>query len=98
MGVFIGLDVSLNKTAVCVVDREGAVLLQGKVPIEPEPSMSEKHGRGPPSAMAGTADRLGVHVPCCLSAESDHSPSIAISRRKPLDSVQPPHFLPKLNS
>ena len=24
MGVFIGLDVSLSKTAVCVVDRDGA--------------------------------------------------------------------------
>jgi hypothetical protein len=29
MGVFIGLDVSLSKTAVCVVDRQGAVLWQG---------------------------------------------------------------------
>jgi hypothetical protein len=34
MGVFIGLDVSLNKTAVCVVDRDGVVLWQGKVPSE----------------------------------------------------------------
>src|SRR5271169_6819002 len=37
MGVFIGLDVSLAKTAVCVVDRDGRVLWQGKVPSEPEP-------------------------------------------------------------
>ena len=37
MGVFIGLHVSLAKTAVCVVDRDGAVLWQGKVPSEPEP-------------------------------------------------------------
>jgi transposase len=36
MGVFIGLDVSLAKTAVCVVDRDGRVLWQGKVPSEPE--------------------------------------------------------------
>jgi hypothetical protein len=28
MGVFIGLDVSLAKTAVCVVDRDGVVLWQ----------------------------------------------------------------------
>lgn len=35
MGVFIGLDVSLSKTAVCVVDHDGAVLWQGKVPSEP---------------------------------------------------------------
>jgi hypothetical protein len=31
MGVFIGLDVSLSKTAVCVVDRDGVVLWEGKV-------------------------------------------------------------------
>ena len=37
MGVFIGLDVSLAKTAVCVVDRDGRVLWQGKVPSEPGP-------------------------------------------------------------
>jgi hypothetical protein len=37
MGVFIGLDVSLSKTAVCVVARDGAVLWQGKVLSEPGP-------------------------------------------------------------
>jgi hypothetical protein len=37
MGVFIGLDVFLAKSAVCVVDRNGGVLWQGKVPSEPEP-------------------------------------------------------------
>jgi transposase len=37
MRVFIGLDVSLAKTAICVVDREGAVQWQGKVPSEPGP-------------------------------------------------------------
>ena len=30
MRVFTGLDVSLSKTAVCVVDRDGAVLWQGR--------------------------------------------------------------------
>ena len=35
MRVFIGLDVSLAKTAICVVDRDGAVQWQGKVPSEP---------------------------------------------------------------
>jgi transposase len=36
MGVFIGLDASLAKRR-CDVDRNGAVLWQGKVPSEPEP-------------------------------------------------------------
>jgi hypothetical protein len=40
MGVFIGLNVSLAKTSVCVVDGEGTVLWQGKVPSEPEPLVS----------------------------------------------------------
>jgi transposase len=37
MRVFIGLDVALAKTAICVVDRDGAVQWQGKVPSEPGP-------------------------------------------------------------
>ena len=37
MRVFIGLDVSLAKTAVCVVDRDGVVQWQRKVPSEPGP-------------------------------------------------------------
>ena len=37
MRVFIGLDVSLTKIAVCVVDHDGAVQWQGKVPSEPGP-------------------------------------------------------------
>jgi transposase len=37
MRVFIGLDVSLAKTAICVVDRDGAVKWQGNVPSEPGP-------------------------------------------------------------
>jgi transposase len=37
MRVFIGLDVSLAKTAICVVDHDGAAKWQGKVPSEPGP-------------------------------------------------------------
>jgi hypothetical protein len=37
VGFFIGLDVSLAKTAICVVDHDGAVQWQGKVPSEPGP-------------------------------------------------------------
>jgi transposase len=36
-GILIGLDVSLAKTAICVVDRDGTVQWQGKVPSEPSP-------------------------------------------------------------
>jgi transposase len=37
MRVFVGLDVSLAKTAICVVDHDGAVQWQGKVASEPGP-------------------------------------------------------------
>ena len=40
MRVFIGLDVSLAKTAVCVVDRDGAVQWQGRFQASPARSSS----------------------------------------------------------
>jgi transposase len=33
----VGLDISLQKTAVCVLDRDGQVVWQGKVDSEPGP-------------------------------------------------------------
>lgn len=33
---FVGLDVSLNETAICVVDEDGIVIREAKVPSEPE--------------------------------------------------------------
>lgn len=60
MGVFIGLDVSLSKTAVCVVDREGAVLWQGKVPSEPGPLIARL------AEWSGLIDLAGIEA-CPLS-------------------------------
>ena len=36
MTYFVGLDVSLEETAICVVDSAGAILREGKVETEPE--------------------------------------------------------------
>jgi predicted NBD/HSP70 family sugar kinase len=33
---YVGLDVSLNETTICVVDENGVVIREGKVPSEPE--------------------------------------------------------------
>ena len=33
---FVGLDVSLAETAICVVDENGVILREGKAPSEPE--------------------------------------------------------------
>ena len=60
MGVFIGLDVSLSKTAVCVVDRDGVVLWQGKVPSEPGPLIARL------AEWSGIIDLAGIEA-CPLS-------------------------------
>ena len=60
MGVFIGLDLSLAKTAVCVVDRDGRVLWQGKVPSEPEPLVKRL------AEWSGVIDLAGIEA-CPLS-------------------------------
>ena len=60
MGVFVGLDVSLSKTAVCVVDRDGAVLWQGKVPSEPGPLIARL------AEWSGSIDLTGIKA-CPLS-------------------------------
>src|SRR6516162_3892503 len=60
MGVFIMLDVSLNKQAVCVVDRDGAVLWQGKVPSEPGPLIARL------AEWSGKIDLAGIEA-CPLS-------------------------------
>ena len=60
MGVFIGLDVSLNKAAVCVVDRDGVVLWQGKVPSEPGPLITRL------AEWSGKIDLAGIEA-CPLS-------------------------------
>jgi transposase len=60
MGVFIGLDVSLSKTPVCVVDHDGAVLWQGKVPSEPSPLIARL------GEWSGVIDLAGIEA-CPLS-------------------------------
>ena len=36
MEYFAGLDVSLEETAICVVDEEGRIVREARVPSEPE--------------------------------------------------------------
>ena len=37
---YVGLDVSLNETAICVVDQDGIVIREGKAGSEPEAIMA----------------------------------------------------------
>ena len=59
MGVFIGLDVSLSKTAVCVIDRDGAALWQGKVSSEPGPLIARL------AEWSGKIDLAGIEAVHC---------------------------------
>jgi hypothetical protein len=49
MRVIIGLDVPLAKTAIDVVDREGAVQGQRKVPSEPAPLIKGSRAAASPT-------------------------------------------------
>jgi transposase len=50
MELFAGLDVSLDETSICIIDSQGKVTREAKVPSEPEAIRS---------ALQGYADRLG---------------------------------------
>jgi hypothetical protein len=50
MDLYAGLDVSLNETSRCIIDSDGKILRESKVPSEPEAIRS---------AFEGYADRLG---------------------------------------
>jgi hypothetical protein len=40
MDTFVGLDVSLNETSVCVLSQEGTCVFEGKVHQSPRPSLA----------------------------------------------------------
>lgn len=53
MKFFAGLDVSLNETAICVVDEEGIIFREGSVPSEPDAIMAWIHQLGVAISRAG---------------------------------------------
>lgn len=53
MKYFAGLDVSLNATAICVVDEHGVILKEGSVPSEPDEIMTWLRGLGVAISRAG---------------------------------------------
>ena len=71
MGVFIGLDVSLSKTAVCVVDHDGAVLWQGKVPSEPGPLIARL------GEWSGVIDLAGIEASESPTRIQEMAPTLA---------------------
>lgn len=61
MDLFIGLDVSLETTAACVLDEHGKVLKELKVDSEPEALIAFLR------ELAGSTARIGVEAGPCPS-------------------------------
>ena len=58
---FAGLDVSLEETAICVVDEAGTMVREARVPSEPEALVAFFQGSGL------VMERIGLEA-CSLSA------------------------------
>ena len=61
MTYFAGLDVSLEETAICVIDEAGTMMREARVPSEPEALVAFFQGLGP------VMERIGLEA-CSLSA------------------------------
>ena len=46
MGQFVGLDVSVAETSICIVDDHGKIARERKVPTEPEAIIEALNGSG----------------------------------------------------
>src|SRR5271156_1113733 len=56
MAYFVGLDVSVKETSVCVVDDTGKVILEQKIPTEPADIITLL------SSLGATFDRIGIEA------------------------------------
>ena len=71
MKCYAGLDVSLKKTGVCVIDEEGTIIREGNVPSEPEDIAARlrEHAHAdqrPGQRSGGTAHSSGITGFKCL--------------------------------
>ena len=62
MEYFAGLDISMEETHVCVVDRDGAVVHQGKVPSTPA-ELEEELAKA--QRAAASSSRPAGWLRCC---------------------------------
>src|SRR5690606_3295137 len=56
MTYFVGLDVSLQETAVCIVDQSGTIVSEWKVPTEPDDIITLL------TSIGGDYERIGVEA------------------------------------
>ena len=58
MGTFVGLDVSLKETSVCILDQDGTRVFEGKVASEPAAIARLIRKRAPDLARVGSVANL----------------------------------------
>ena len=87
MKQYVGLDVSQKETAVCVVDQDGKVLFEGKVPSDPGALARVIRKRAP----ACRADRLRDGRDGDHGSGTSSSASICRSCASMLDTRMPPY-------
>jgi hypothetical protein len=63
---YVGLDVAMNETAICIVDDERRIVRDGKAASEPEAIASFLVATG--LASNGSASRQGLWRPGCATA------------------------------
>ena len=62
MECYVGLDVSLKQTSICVVDQTGSVVREGVVDSDPEAIVSLREVKGAGCGTYRPRDRTDVHV------------------------------------
>jgi hypothetical protein len=62
MEYYVGLDVSLKQTSICVVDQTGSVVREGVVDSDPEAISVYVRSKAPDACTRRPRDRTDVHV------------------------------------
>jgi transposase len=97
MKQYVGLDVSQKETAVCVVDQNGKVLFEGKVPSDPGALARIIHKRAPDAERIGfetgamaswlwhELKRIGLPVVCVDARHAHAALSVRMNKSDPND-------------
>jgi transposase len=97
MTQYVGLDVSQKETAVCVVDQNGKVLFEGKVPSDPGALARIIHKRAPDAERIGfetgamaswlwhELKRIGLPVVCVDARHAHAALSVRMNKSDPND-------------
>ena len=97
MKQYVGLDVSQKETAMCVVDQDGKVLFEGKIPSDPGALAKAIHKRAPAAERIGfetgamaswlwhELKRVGLSVVCIDARHAHAALSVRMNKSDPND-------------